>query len=153
VSSRNRRAASSSTAGSGSLITATRTTFRSVCTDGARRFFKQWGGRNKKQAGWIATAKTLSFKVRHHLKEEEAKFFQLAGRLLSATKKKQLAREYTREIVRMRGHYAAAYETVAIAAASGLVTPAKRAADKPATRGNARTGAQLRGMSEPRRTR
>jgi len=110
--------------------------------------------RNKKQAGWIATAKTLSFKVRHHLKEEEAKFFQLAGRLLSATRKKQLAREYTREIVRMRRHYAGEYQTVAIAAASGLVVPATReAADKPATRGNARTGAQLRGKSEPRRTR
>ena len=62
------------------------------------------------------------------------------GRLLSATKKKQLAREYTREIVRMRRHYPAEYEIVAIAAASGLVKPSKRAADKPATRGNARTG-------------
>ena len=28
--------------------------------------------RNKKQAGWISTAKKLSFKVRHHLKEEES---------------------------------------------------------------------------------
>ena len=56
---------------------------------------------NKKEAGWIATAKTLSFKVRHHLKEEETKFFPLAGRLLSMTKKRQLAREYKREIVRM----------------------------------------------------
>jgi hypothetical protein len=55
--------------------------------------------------------------------------------------------------VRMRRHYAAEYETVAVAAASGRVKPAKRAADKPATRGNARTGAQLRGKSEPRRTR
>jgi len=109
--------------------------------------------RNKKQAGWIATAKTLSFKVRHHLKEEESKFFQLAGRLLSAMKKKQLAHEYTREIVRMRRHYAAEYETVAITAASGLAKPAKRAADKPATRGNARTGTRMRGKGEPRRTR
>ena len=108
--------------------------------------------RDKKQAGWIATAKTLSFKVRHHLKEEETKFFQLAGRLLSATRKKQLAWEYTREIMRMRRHYAAAYKTVSIASASGLVTPAKRAADKPATQGNSRTGAQLRGKSKPRRT-
>ena len=31
--------------------------------------------RDKQQDGWIATAKSLSFKVRHHLKEEEAKFF------------------------------------------------------------------------------
>jgi hypothetical protein len=67
--------------------------------------------RNKKQAGWIATAKKLSFKVRHHLKEEESKFFQVAGRLLSATKKKELARKYAREIVRMRRHYAAEYES------------------------------------------
>jgi hypothetical protein len=109
--------------------------------------------RDKKQAGWIATAKTLSFKVRHHLKEEESKFFQVAGRLLSATEKKQLARKYTHEIERMRRHYAAEYETVAVAAASGRVKPAKRAADKPATRGSARSGARLRGKSEPRRTR
>ena len=61
--------------------------------------------RNKMQTGWMPTAKKLSLKVRHHLKEEESKFFQVAGRLLSETKKKQLARKYTREIVRMRGHY------------------------------------------------
>ena len=55
--------------------------------------------------------------------------------------------------VRMRKHYAADYETVVVAAASGRVVPAKRAVNKPATRGNARTGAQLRGKGEPRRTR
>jgi hypothetical protein len=108
---------------------------------------------NKKRPGWIATAKTLSFKVRHHLKEEESKFFQVAGRLLSATKKKQLAGKYTREIVHMRKHYAAEYETVAVAATGGRIKPAKAAADKPATRGDARAGARLRGNSEPRRTR
>lgn len=105
--------------------------------------------RNKKQAGWIATAKKLSFKVRHHLKEEESKFFQVAGRLLSATKKQQLASKYTREIVRMRKHYAAEYASVTVTAASGLVSPVKRAADKAATR----AGAQLRGKSGPSRTR
>jgi len=109
--------------------------------------------RNKKPDGWIATAKQLSFKVRHHLKEEESKFFQLAGRLLSEPKKKQLARGYTKEIVRMRKHYAAEYQTVAVNPASGLVKPSKPAADKPATRGSAAAGAQLRGKSEPRRTR
>jgi hemerythrin-like domain-containing protein len=109
--------------------------------------------RNKKQDGWIATAKTLSFKVRHHLKEEESKFFQLAGRLLSETKKQQLARKYRQEIVRMRRHYAAEYETVVVAPASGLVKPAKRTDDKPASRGNASAGASMRGKSEPRRTR
>jgi hypothetical protein len=109
--------------------------------------------RDKKQAGWIATAKKLGFKVRHHLKEEESKFLQVAGRMLSATKKQQLARKYTREIVRMRKHYAAEYESVAVAAGSGRLSPAKRAADQPATRGDAGAGAQLRGKSEPRRTR
>ncbi len=108
--------------------------------------------RNKMQAGWIATAKKLSFKVRHHLKEEESKFFQLAGRLLSTTKKAQMARAYRREIVRMRRHYADEYDTVSVAAASGLVRPAKRAVDRPAVRGNARSGERLRGKSEPRRT-
>jgi hypothetical protein len=109
--------------------------------------------RNKKQEGWIATAKQLSFKVRHHLKEEESKFFQLAGRLLSERKKQQLARQYAKEIVRMRRHYAAEYQTVAVSPASGLVKPTKPAADKPATRGSASAGAQLRGKSAPRRTR
>jgi hypothetical protein len=108
---------------------------------------------NKKQAGWIATAKKLSFKVRHHLKEEESKFFQVAGRLLSEMKKKQLARKYTQEIARMRRHYAAGYESVVVAAASGRVKPAKRAADTPATRDSASAGALLRSKSEPRRTR
>ncbi|MCX2863990.1 hemerythrin domain-containing protein [Paucibacter sp. PLA-PC-4] len=109
--------------------------------------------RNKKQDVWIATAKQLSFKVRHHLKEEESKFFQLAGRLLSDTKKKKLARQYAKEIVRMREHYAAEYQTVAVNPASGLLKPAKPKVDKPSTRGSASAGAQLRGKSEPRRTR
>jgi hypothetical protein len=109
--------------------------------------------RNKKQDGWIATAKQLSFKVRHHLKEEESKFFQVAGRLLSDTKTKQLGRQYAKEIVRMRKHFADEYKTVTVDAASGLLEPANPAAVKPATRGSASAGARLRGKSEPRRTR
>lgn len=109
--------------------------------------------RNKKQAGWMASAKQLSFKVRHHLKEEESKFFQVAGRLLSETKKQQLAGKYMQEIVRMRRHYVAEYATVVVAASSGLIKPAKRAADRPATTGSASAGAKRRGQGEPRRTR
>ena len=82
---------------------------------------------------------------------------QLDGELSAANlrvrRKSQLASKYTREIVRMRRHYAAEYETVAVAADTGRVKPAKHAADKPSTRGNASAGAQLRGKSEPRRTR
>lgn len=109
--------------------------------------------RNKQQDGWIATAKTLSFKVRHHLKEEESKFFQVAGRLLPEAKKQLLAGKYKRELVRMRKHYAAEFQTVAVSEATGLVKPAKPAADKPATRGSAKAGATLRGKSAPKRTR
>jgi hypothetical protein len=53
----------------------------------------------------------------------------------------------------MRRHYAAEYQTVVVSPASGRVKPAKRAADKPATRGSASAGAHLRGKGEPRRTR
>ena len=46
---------------------------------------------------WLATAKKLSDKVHHHLKEEEQKFFQMAGKLLSEKQKVQLAGEYEKE--------------------------------------------------------
>ena len=40
---------------------------------------------------WLATAKKLSEKVRHHLKEEEKKFFKVAGRILTDAQKETLA--------------------------------------------------------------
>lgn len=46
---------------------------------------------------WLATAKKLSDKVHHHLKEEEQKFFQMAGKLLNEKQKVQLADEYEKE--------------------------------------------------------
>ena len=46
---------------------------------------------------WLATAKKLSEKVHHHLKEEENKFFQSAGKLLSEQQKTSLAKEYLKE--------------------------------------------------------
>jgi hemerythrin-like domain-containing protein len=46
---------------------------------------------------WLATAKKLSEKVHHHLKEEEQKFFQMAGKLLSEKQKEQLAGQYEKE--------------------------------------------------------
>ena len=109
--------------------------------------------RDKKQAGWLATAKTLSYKVRHHLKEEELKFFRVAGRLLSATKRRQSATQYRREIARMRRHYASAYGSVTVATDTNLVRPADKRVDRPSRRGDASAGAMLRGRSKPRRTR
>ncbi|RMM25214.1 Hemerythrin [Pseudomonas syringae pv. pisi] len=46
---------------------------------------------------WLATAKKLSEKVHHHLKEEEQKFFQMAGKLLDEKQKQSLAGEYMKE--------------------------------------------------------
>ncbi|MDH0745318.1 hemerythrin domain-containing protein [Pseudomonas sp. GD03842] len=46
---------------------------------------------------WLATAKKLSEKVHHHLKEEEHKFFQMAGKLLDDQQKETLASRYVKE--------------------------------------------------------
>ncbi|MBD8569406.1 hemerythrin domain-containing protein [Pseudomonas syringae] len=46
---------------------------------------------------WLATAKKLSEKVHHHLKEEEQKFFQMAGKLLDEKQKQSLAGKYVKE--------------------------------------------------------
>lgn len=46
---------------------------------------------------WLATAKKLSEKVHHHLKEEEQKFFQMAGKLLDDKQKETLAGQYEKE--------------------------------------------------------
>lgn len=46
---------------------------------------------------WLVTARKLSDKVHHHLKEEEQKFFQMAGKLLNARQKESLAGEYVKE--------------------------------------------------------
>lgn len=46
---------------------------------------------------WLATAKKLAEKVHHHLKEEEQKFFQMAGKLLDDEQKETLAGQYVKE--------------------------------------------------------
>ncbi len=46
---------------------------------------------------WLATAKKLSEKVHHHLKEEEQKFFQMAGKILDEKQKESLAGQYVKE--------------------------------------------------------
>ncbi|KAF2391471.1 MULTISPECIES: hemerythrin domain-containing protein [Pseudomonas] len=46
---------------------------------------------------WLVTAKKLSEKVHHHLKEEEQKFFQMAGKLLDDKQKESLAGKYEKE--------------------------------------------------------
>lgn len=51
---------------------------------------------------WLAKAKRLSHEVLHHLKEEETKFFQVSGKILTEQQKKQLADQYTADYERMR---------------------------------------------------
>lgn len=50
---------------------------------------------------WLAVARKLSEKVHHHLREEETKFFQVTGKILSETAKVQLARKYRKDYARM----------------------------------------------------
>jgi hypothetical protein len=56
---------------------------------------------------WLAKARALSHQVHHHLREEESKFFQVSGKLLSATQKARSARGYLRDYVRMQRRLAA----------------------------------------------
>jgi hypothetical protein len=51
---------------------------------------------------WLAGVKKLSHEVHHHLKEEERKFFQVSGKILSERQKQVLAKKYRRDLERMR---------------------------------------------------
>ena len=47
--------------------------------------------------GWLPLARKLAEKVEHHLHEEEQRFFQMAGKLLSDAQKTALAHDYLKE--------------------------------------------------------
>lgn len=50
---------------------------------------------------WLEKARELSKKVHHHLREEEKKFFQVSGKLLSTAQKARSAKGYARDHARM----------------------------------------------------
>lgn len=50
---------------------------------------------------WLQQAKALSHQVHHHLREEEKKFFQVSGKLLTEAQKLRLAGQYRRDYQRM----------------------------------------------------
>lgn len=52
--------------------------------------------------GWYELAKKLSHLVHHHLREEETKFFQVSGKILSDTEKLKLATKYEADYQRMK---------------------------------------------------
>jgi len=56
---------------------------------------------------WLAKARELSKKVHHHLREEESKFFQVSGKILSTTQKQRLAKSYRKDYARMHKTLAA----------------------------------------------
>ncbi|MBI2769620.1 MAG: hemerythrin domain-containing protein [Burkholderiales bacterium] len=59
-------------------------------------------GQELNAPGWMAGAKKLCEKVEHHLKEEENKFFQEAGKVLTEAQKTSLAKEYEAEFLTLR---------------------------------------------------
>ncbi len=69
---------------------------------------------DKSGAAWLNKAKKLSEEVRHHLKEEESKFFKVAGRILTEPQKDTLTKRYLKDVVRMRKKYAEDYQLVAV---------------------------------------
>ena len=56
---------------------------------------------------WVEKAKELSHKVHHHLREEEKKFFQVSGKVLSQAQKAKSAKGYRRDYARMHKKLAA----------------------------------------------
>ena len=55
-----------------------------------------------KGVAWIEHAKALTKRVRHHLKEEESKFFQVSGKILGPRQKTKLGRQYRTNYARMK---------------------------------------------------
>ncbi|GAA5233508.1 hemerythrin domain-containing protein [Verticiella sediminum] len=52
---------------------------------------------------WLDKAKSLSEEVHHHLREEERKFFQISGKILTESQKHRLATRYLKDYERMKG--------------------------------------------------
>lgn len=51
--------------------------------------------------GWLLIARKLSHEVHHHLREEEKKFFQVSGKILSDAQKLRLGQRYRKDYARM----------------------------------------------------
>ncbi len=61
---------------------------------------------DKTAHAWTSNVTHRGATVQHQLDQEERKFFKVAGRLLTPTKKAMLARQFVREIICMRRFYA-----------------------------------------------
>lgn len=56
---------------------------------------------------WLVYAKKLADEVHHHLKEEEHKFFQMSGKILTEQQKEQLGPHYLKEFEMQKQRLAA----------------------------------------------
>lgn len=56
---------------------------------------------------WLVYAKKLADEVHHHLKEEEHKFFQMSGKILTDLQKQQLAPAYQKDFQAQKQRLAA----------------------------------------------
>ncbi|NLF54064.1 MAG: hemerythrin domain-containing protein [Thauera phenolivorans] len=59
-------------------------------------------GADYEGGSWHAKAKQLSHEVHHHLREEERKFFQVSGKILTEAQKTELASQYETDYERMK---------------------------------------------------
>lgn len=59
-------------------------------------------GADYEGGSWLAKAKQLADQVIHHLQEEETKFFQVSGKILSDEQKVKLAQQYESDYQRMK---------------------------------------------------
>lgn len=76
---------------------------------------------DKSTADWLDTARRLSHTVHHHLREEERKFFPLAGKLIADSDKTMLGKRYLKDLVEMRHHCARGFRSVAVDRSGMLV--------------------------------
>lgn len=69
--------------------------------------FKELAKRDTGEAGWLQRAKTLAHDLEHHLEEEETRFFQQSGKILSDADKVRLAgayrQDYQHMLAKLRG--------------------------------------------------
>ena len=58
-------------------------------------------GTDYSSPAWLRYLKQLKEQVEHHLDDEEQEFFQIAGRILTAKQKQQLAQAYQEEMAEL----------------------------------------------------
>lgn len=65
------------------------------------KIFDELAERDPSEAGWMQRAHTLVHDLEHHLEEEETRFFQQSGKILSDAEKIRLAGAYRQDYAHM----------------------------------------------------